>query len=121
MKHSSVCLLLHLLGAIKVWGLETDSTDHPLENAVRGDALVHLNHEELRDMGINSVGHRITILKNVYHVKVSHDVPIEQDHYVPVCKFSAVLLPCFRSLQTDLGFTSRIFTPRYSLFNLLGY
>lgn len=66
--------------------METYSIPVTTENVVRGDALVHLNHEELRDMGINSVGHRITILKNVYHVKVAHNVPIEPDHYVPVCK-----------------------------------
>ncbi|KAF8465320.1 hypothetical protein BDZ91DRAFT_697332 [Kalaharituber pfeilii] len=55
-----------------------------LENAVRGDTLVHFNHEELRDMGISSVGHRIIILKNVYHLKIVHNVPIEPEHYVPV-------------------------------------
>jgi hypothetical protein len=37
-------------------------------------------------MGISSVGHRLTILKSVYDVKMAQDVPIEDDQYVPLCK-----------------------------------
>lgn len=51
--------------------------------------MIHCNHDELRDLGIISVGHRISILKAVYTVKVAHDVPIEADHYVPVCTYAA--------------------------------
>lgn len=36
-------------------------------------------------MGIASVGHRLTILKSVYDVKKAQDVPIESDHYLPLC------------------------------------
>lgn len=36
-------------------------------------------------MGITSVGHRLTILKSVYDVKKAQDVPVESDHYVPLC------------------------------------
>jgi len=39
-------------------------------------------------MGINSVGHRLTILKSVYDVKKAQDIPIESDHYVPLCMIS---------------------------------
>lgn len=35
-------------------------------------------------MGINSVGHRLMILKSVYDVKKAQDVPIEDDHYMPL-------------------------------------
>lgn len=45
-----------------------------------------LQHEDLKGMGITSVGHRLTILKSVYDVKKAQDVPIESDHYVPLCK-----------------------------------
>jgi hypothetical protein len=38
-------------------------------------------------MGVNSVGHRLTILKAVYEIKVKQNVPIEPDDYVPLCKF----------------------------------
>lgn len=40
-------------------------------------------------MGIASLGHRLTILKGVYNEKISQQVPIEPDHYVPLCKFCA--------------------------------
>lgn len=42
-------------------------------------------HDDLKSMGINSVGHRLTILKSVYDVKKAQDVPVESDHYVPLC------------------------------------
>lgn len=46
-----------------------------------------LQHTDLKEMGIASVGHRLTILKSVYDIKIKQDVPIESDHYVPLCKF----------------------------------
>lgn len=45
-----------------------------------------LLHDDLKSMGISSVGHRLTILKSVYDVKKAQDIPIESDHYVPLCK-----------------------------------
>lgn len=36
-------------------------------------------------MGISSVGHRLTILKSIYDVKKAQDVPVESDHYLPLC------------------------------------
>ena len=50
-----------------------------------GEALVALRHDELKEMGVSSVGHRLTILKGVYDIKVKQDIPIEADHYVPLC------------------------------------
>ncbi|AEO57920.1 hypothetical protein MYCTH_2304698 [Thermothelomyces thermophilus ATCC 42464] len=55
-----------------------------IENEIVGEALVALQHEDLKAMGINSVGHRLTILKSVYDVKKAQDVPIEPDHYMPL-------------------------------------
>jgi hypothetical protein len=54
------------------------------ENEIVGEALVALQHEDLKAMGIGSVGHRLTILKSVYDVKKAQDVPIESDHYMPL-------------------------------------
>ncbi|KAJ5560917.1 hypothetical protein N7535_009114 [Penicillium sp. DV-2018c] len=54
------------------------------ENAIVGEALVALKHEELKEMGINSVGHRLTILKSVYEIKVKQMVPLDADHYIPL-------------------------------------
>lgn len=45
-----------------------------------------LQHDDLKQMGITSVGHRLTILKSVYDIKIKQDIPIESDHYVPLCE-----------------------------------
>ena len=66
-------------------GLVANTAD--AENEIVGEALVALKHEELTEMNIMSVGHRITILKGVYDVKVRQGVPIESDHYIPPCQF----------------------------------
>ncbi|EGE04315.1 protein kinase regulator Ste50 [Trichophyton equinum CBS 127.97] len=55
-----------------------------LENEIVGEALIALKHDELKELGISSVGHRLTILKNVYEAKVKQGVPIDPDHYVPL-------------------------------------
>ncbi len=58
------------------------------ENEIVGEALVALNHDELKEMGITSVGHRLTLLKSVYDIKVKQDIPIDTDHYIPLCACS---------------------------------
>ena len=60
------------------------------DNDIVGEALVALLHDDLKAMGITSVGHRLTILKSVYDVKKAQDIPIESDHYVPLCMFSTL-------------------------------
>ncbi|KAL4976857.1 hypothetical protein BDW66DRAFT_133902 [Aspergillus desertorum] len=55
-----------------------------LENGIVGEALVALRHDELKEMGIASVGHRLTILKSVYEMKVKQDIPLDADHYIPL-------------------------------------
>ncbi|CAL8574041.1 hypothetical protein XPA_000015 [Xanthoria parietina] len=57
--------------------------DKFIENEIVGEALIALKHEELKEMNILSVGHRLTILKGVYDVKVRQEIPIEPDHYIP--------------------------------------
>ncbi|KAH8790131.1 BcSTE50, mitogen-activated protein kinase [Hyaloscypha finlandica] len=58
--------------------------DQFLENYIVGEALVALQHDDLKQMKITSVGHRLTILKSVYDIKIKQDIPIESDHYVPL-------------------------------------
>lgn len=58
--------------------------DSFVENEIVGEALVALQHDDLKSMGIASVGHRLTILKSVYDVKKAQDVPVESDHYFPL-------------------------------------
>lgn len=61
---------------------------YDLENEIVGEALIALRHEELKEMSILSVGHRLTILKGVYDMKVKQEIPIESDHYIPPCQYS---------------------------------
>ena len=46
-------------------------------------------------MGVASVGHRLTILKGVYDIKVKQDVLMEVDHYVPLCMFALAVIVAF--------------------------
>ena len=57
------------------------------ENEITGDILVHLDHESLKEIGVESVGHRLLLLRAVYEAKVADDVPIEPEHFVPACIF----------------------------------
>lgn len=65
-----------------------------VEHNVDGVALIAFTHAELTEMGIKSVGHRLTILKAVYDVKIKQDIPIEKDDYIPASK---CLLLCFET------------------------
>lgn len=56
------------------------------ENEITGDILVHLDHEALSDIGVESVGHRLTLLREVYKIKIADNVTIEPEHYVPPSK-----------------------------------
>ena len=56
------------------------------ENEVVGEALIHLDQDDLVELGIVSVGHKLAILKAVYLVKVRQEVVIEEDAYVPICR-----------------------------------
>ncbi|KAF2658861.1 RA-domain-containing protein [Lophiostoma macrostomum CBS 122681] len=51
---------------------------------IAGDSLIALQHADLKDIGVSSVGHRLTILKAVYDIKVKQNVPIEPDDYIPL-------------------------------------
>lgn len=55
-----------------------------VDEGINGDALVALNHDDLRELGISSVGHRLTILKAVYEQKIRYGVKIEEGDYVPL-------------------------------------
>lgn len=57
-----------------------------IENEIVGEALVALRHEELKEMSVKSVGHRLTILKGVYDIKIKQEIPFNPDHYIPPCK-----------------------------------
>ena len=67
---------------LKSLGLRQYS-DAFLENEVVGEALVALRHDELKELGMISVGHRITLLKAVFDTKIAQGIPIENDAYIP--------------------------------------
>lgn len=53
-----------------------------------------LQHDDLKQMGVTSVGHRLTILKSVYDIKIKQDIPIERMDYVPECRHFENWLRC---------------------------
>lgn len=50
-----------------------------VENNVAGDVLVHLDHDDVSDIGIRKVGHRVLILKSIYQLRDGTG----DDGYVP--------------------------------------
>ena len=62
-----------------------DDTNIEADHGIVGEALIALKHDELKEMGIASVGHRLTILKQVYDLKVKQGIDIEPDDYIPLC------------------------------------
>lgn len=63
-----------------------DRVDNVADEAINGEALVEMQHQDLKDMGITSVGHRLSVLKGVYDIKLKQNVPIDPEGYVPLCK-----------------------------------
>ncbi|EIW79224.1 hypothetical protein CONPUDRAFT_127146 [Coniophora puteana RWD-64-598 SS2] len=53
------------------------------EHNISGDILCTLDAENLKNIGISTIGQRLTILKAIYQVKLQHHVPFDADHYVP--------------------------------------
>lgn len=57
------------------------------EHNISGDVLCLLSPEELKDVGVATIGQRLSILKAVYQIKLAHNVPIDADHYIPPCEY----------------------------------
>ncbi|QIW94734.1 hypothetical protein AMS68_000252 [Peltaster fructicola] len=55
-----------------------------VEEAVNGEAICAVQHDELRELGINSVGHRLTILRAVYDQKLKNGIKIVDGEYIPL-------------------------------------
>lgn len=58
-----------------------------------------LHPEELKSVGIATIGQRLAILKAVYLVKTKQDVPIDSDHYVPPCMLFSMPLEYWSDLH----------------------
>lgn len=72
----------------------------PTDEGITGDVLAALQHAELKELGVSSVGHRLTILKAVYDTKIRQNVPMDPDDYVPLCACSFLLLLLFLFLPS---------------------
>lgn len=53
-------------------------------NEIVGEALIALLHDDLKSLGVDSVGHRLSILKSVYDVKKAQEIPFDRDDFVPL-------------------------------------
>lgn len=65
-----------------------------LEHKIQGDSLCELDSEGLKSLGIITIGQRLSILRSIYQVKVAHNVPIDETHYIP---------PCLSTVSFQLG------------------
>jgi hypothetical protein len=61
-----------------------------VDEGITGDVLAALQHSELKELGVGSVGHRLTILKAVYEIKIRQNVPMDPDDYIPLCESIAL-------------------------------
>ncbi|KAJ1910114.1 hypothetical protein IWQ60_010824 [Tieghemiomyces parasiticus] len=53
------------------------------DNQITGEVLLHLHHDALHDLSIESLGKRLVILKAIYQLKVQHRIPFTSDDYIP--------------------------------------
>ncbi|UZJ55861.1 hypothetical protein CBS101457_005181 [Exobasidium rhododendri] len=56
------------------------------ENDIVGEALIQLDPEALKDIGVSSVGHRLVILKAIYELKMKWGVELEADDWRPTAQ-----------------------------------
>lgn len=61
-------------------------TKYVAEHRISGEVLCLLDAEGLKEVGIATIGQRLSILKGVYNIKLGQGIPIESDHYVPPCE-----------------------------------
>lgn len=64
----------------------TQYADAFVDEAITGLALVEMQHHDFKEMGIMSVGHRLSLLRGVYDIKINQNIPLDPDHYVPLCQ-----------------------------------
>lgn len=56
-----------------------------IEHNLSGDVLCMIGPEDLKEIGIATVGQRLAILKAIYLIKLAHEIPFEPDNYIPPC------------------------------------
>lgn len=51
-------------------------------NNIEGEALMLMDDDALRDVGIASIGHRVAIMDAIYQLKVHHNIPLEPGDWI---------------------------------------
>ncbi|KAI5122448.1 hypothetical protein M0805_008760 [Coniferiporia weirii] len=72
------------------------------EHHITGDILTQLDHEMLKEIGVATLGQRLTILRAIYQLKLAHCVEIGPGHYVPPCDYASIQIIALRSILTFL-------------------
>lgn len=88
------------------------------ENDISGDILIHLNHESLKEIGILSAGHRLTLLKAIYRIKIDQNIPIEPEHYIPISEINELNEYSKLGIRKITKLTQAIFSHDKQLNNL---
>ncbi|KAK0551648.1 hypothetical protein OC845_002063 [Tilletia horrida] len=63
------------------------------DHGINGDSLVLLDDDNLQEIGVNSVGQRLALLGEIFRLKETFDIPIEEGDYVPHSAYPGLPLP----------------------------
>ena len=74
--------------------VDANNSIRTIVHRVSGDVLCLMDAESLKEIGIETIGQRLAILKAVYQLKLAQQIPIDSDHYVPPCTFLLVHCKC---------------------------
>ncbi|KAE8189810.1 hypothetical protein CF335_g6526 [Tilletia laevis] len=72
------------------------------EHGINGDSLVLLDDDNLHEIGVGSVGQRLAILGEIYRLKQSFDIPIEDGDYVPHSAYPTLALPSATASESHI-------------------
>ena len=55
------------------------------EHRISGEILAVIDADGLKEVGVATIGQRLAILRATYLAKLTHNVPISRDSYIPPC------------------------------------
>ena len=70
---------------------------------VSGDVLCLMDADSLKEIGIETIGQRLAILKAVYQLKLAQQIPIDPDHYIPPCMSVSSRYTCLKLMKSSRG------------------
>lgn len=59
------------------------------QNDITGDALILLDEDTLKELGVESVGHRLNLLGAIYRLKERWGIQLEHGDWVPGCEYKS--------------------------------